>query len=414
MEGSMKKMNRRGFIKQVGAAGIGSALGVASLTRPAVAADSTKTETLTATVPTRPFGKTGVNVSILGFGGSHDIIAKQLLMRQAFKMGVTYWDTANGYAGSEEGMGKYFEKFPEDRKKIFLVTKATSSDPAKLDQFLTTSLERLRCDHVDLYFIHGVYNVERGLTQEVKQWAERAKSKGLIRFIGFSTHKNMEQCLLDGAKLGWVDGIMASYNYRLMHTAEMKRAVDACVKAGIGLTAMKSQARAAYRPWVTVGTADDTAEAMIDQFSKRGFTVEQAKLKAVWANPLIASVCSEMPSMTILTANATAAMDKTPLSMQDRQLLQRYAQETAAYYCTGCAQRCETVPGCNIPISDVMRSMMYAHGYGDREKAKQTLRQLGYDELVQMPLGDFTAAEQACPHGLPIAELMRAALGLFT
>jgi uncharacterized protein len=408
----MKKMNRRGFIKRVGAAGLGSALGAASLMGAAGAAP-TETETSAATIPTRPFGKTGVHVSILGFGGSHDIIAKQLLMRQAFKMGVTYWDTANGYAGSEEGMGKYFEKFPEDRKKIFLVTKGSSSDPAKLDQLLTTSLERLRCDHVDLYFIHGVYNVERGLPQEVKQWAERAKSKGRIRFFGFSTHKNMEQCLLDGAKLGWVDGIMASYNYRLMHTAEMKRAVDACVKAGIGLTAMKSQARAAYRPWVSVGTADDTA-AMIDQFSKRGFSVEQAKLKAVWANPLIATVCSEMPSMTILTANATAAMDKISLSIQDRQLLQRHAQQTAAYYCTGCAQQCETVPGCNIPISDVLRGMMYAHGYGDREKARRTLRQLGYDVLVQLPLADYTAAEQACPRRLPIAELMRAALGLFT
>jgi hypothetical protein len=407
----MKEMNRRGFMKSVGAAGIGSALGLTSLLREAHAAEATQTPT--PTVPTRAFGKTGVNVSILGFGGSHDINAKQLLMHQAFKMGVTYWDTANGYAGSEDGMGKYFEKFPEDRKKIFLVTKAMSSDPAKLDELLPTSLERLRCDHVDLYFVHGVYDVGRSLTPAVKQWAERAKSKGLIRFFGFSTHKNMEKSLLEAARLGWVDGIMASYNYRLMHTDEMKRAVDACVKAGIGLTAMKSQAHAAYRPWVTVGKADDTAEALVDQFAKRGFSVEQAKLKAVWDNPHIASVCSEMPNTTLLTANAAAAMDKTALSNLDRQLLQQYARQTAANYCTGCAHRCESVLDCDIPISDVMRSMMYAHGYGDREKARQALRQLGYDVLVRLPTANYAAAEKACPNGLPIAECMQAASDLF-
>jgi hypothetical protein len=45
-----------------------------------------------------------------------------------------------------------------------------------------------------------------------------------------------------GARLGWIDGIMASYNYRLMHTPAMKKAADACIQAGIGLTAMKTQA----------------------------------------------------------------------------------------------------------------------------------------------------------------------------
>jgi hypothetical protein len=36
---------------------------------------------------------------------------------------------------------------------------------------------------------------------------------------------------------------MTSFNYRLMHSDAMKKAVDACVEAGVGLTAMKTQAR---------------------------------------------------------------------------------------------------------------------------------------------------------------------------
>ena len=47
------------------------------------------------------------------------------------KMGVTYWDTADSYGGgeNEEAIGAYFAKYPEDRKKVFLVTKTAATDP---------------------------------------------------------------------------------------------------------------------------------------------------------------------------------------------------------------------------------------------------------------------------------------------
>ena len=63
-------------------------------------------------MPVRPFGNTGINVPILSFGGSLDTSLSMLVLRQAFKWGVTYWDTANTYMGgrSEKGFGKYFDK----------------------------------------------------------------------------------------------------------------------------------------------------------------------------------------------------------------------------------------------------------------------------------------------------------------
>jgi len=57
---------------------------------------------------------------------------------------------------------------------------------------------------------------------------------------------------------------------------------------------------------------------------KKGFTPEQTKLKAVWENPHIASVCSEMPNMAILHANVAASLDQTELSLRDKQLMDRY------------------------------------------------------------------------------------------
>jgi hypothetical protein len=108
----------------------------------------------------------------------------------------------------------------------------------------------------------------------------------------------MEISMLAAAKLGWIDGIMMSYNYRLMVKDEMKRAVDACVKAGIGLTAMKTQAAFLANFYATIGSKTDDALNMTERFLKKGYTEEQAKLKVVWENPNIASIYS-MPYQQI-------------------------------------------------------------------------------------------------------------------
>jgi dTDP-4-amino-4,6-dideoxygalactose transaminase len=92
----------------------------------------------------------------------------------------------------------------------------------------------------------------------------------------------------------------------------------------------------------SVKTDTDTELKMAEQFLQKGFTDAQAKLMAVWQNPNIASICSQMPNMSILMSNAAAAMGRTQLSANDRKLLQRYAQETHSDYCAGCAAVCES------------------------------------------------------------------------
>ena len=404
MSGEKKKYSRRDFLKFSGAAGVGSAF--ASLGNVATAK-----ETGLKQVPTRPYGKTGQQVSILSFGGSQNLTSKQLLLRQAFKMGVTYWDTAEMYSGgkSEQAMGKYFAKYPEDRKKIFLVSKGRSSEPAELSLLLNQSLERLQTDYVDLYFIHMVKNVKKQMTKAVKAWAEKAKSAGKIRFFGFSTHKNMENSLIEGARLGWVDGIMTTYNYRLMNTDEMKRAVAACAKAGIGLTAMKTQAKFFARFYSDIGRENEADVALGDRFIKKGFTPEQTRLKVVWENAHIASICSEMPNLTILQANVAAALNPAKLSRQDKQLLEDYAQASAPGYCAGCAHVCESALGIRLPISDIMRYLMYHDEYGKRQRAIQLFNELPPAMQKQLVRLDYARAEQLCPQKMPIARLMRKA-----
>ena len=409
MPGSKGNVSRREFMKAAGAAGLVTALGPFSSATQAHGSASAKTAEQPM-MPTRPFGKTGVNVSILSLGGV--LKASDLLVfRQAFKMGVTYWDTADsyGWGKNEKAIGKYFARFPDDRPKVFLVTKAATSNPQKLTEKLDTSLQRMNTSYIDLYMIHYVRNAEKELTDEVKAWAEKAKAEGKIRLFGFSAHKNMEDGMLAAAKLGWIDGIMMSYNYRLMGKDKMKRAVDACVEAGIGLTAMKTQAAFSANFYASIGSETEKALKMTETLLKKGYTAEQAKLKVVWENPNIASICSAMPNMTILQANVAAAANKTDLSKGDKQRLDQYARNTAPYYCAGCANICESAVDPAIPISDIMRYSMYHHGYADRHRAVRLFNALPKNMKVNIPKADYSEAEKQCPQKIQIGKVLKKA-----
>jgi hypothetical protein len=326
------------------------------------------------------------------------------MLRQAVKWGVTYWDTANSYEGgnSELGIGKYFAKYPEDRKDIFLVTKSTAWTRRGMTDHLNLSLERMRTDHIDLFFVHAIRSIST-MDQDIRKWGEKAKAEGKIRFFGFSTHSNMEECLLGAAPLGWIDAIMMTYNYRLMHTDTMRRAVDACAKAGIGLTAMKTQGGGQ----VLTDSADEIQRG--GRFLQSGFTQGQAKLKAVWENPQIASICSQMPNMALLSENTAAAVNKTKLSAADREVLDRLAQASAAGYCAGCTRFCEPSIAAAVPVGRVMRYLMYSRSYGNPNFARSRFQALPADVRAAMARIDYTAAEAHCPRNMPIGRLMREA-----
>jgi predicted aldo/keto reductase-like oxidoreductase len=392
--------SRREFLKVTGAVGVGSLLSSA----PAVGKASEFSNSSELVVPTRPFGRSGIKVSIISLGGMFDIPNNQLLLKQALKWGVTYWDTADcyGYGRSEKGIGKFLTRYPETRKKIFLVTKSDARDPDGMTRLLNRSLERMNTDYIDLYFIHGIRGIEE-VNTETRVWAKKAKASAKIRLFGFSTHSNMEECMLGAAKLGWIDGIMMTYNYRLMHSSKMKEAVAACNELGIGLTAMKTQGGG------SVHTNSETELKLAGRFMERGFTDKQAKLKAVWENPTIASICSQMPNMTILMSNVSAALDKTNLAASDLRLLDEYARETASSYCAGCSDICETALSEHVPVADVMRYLMYHESYGECDRARSLYAQLSPQIQNRLISFDYSLAEKRCPQGLPIGRLMREA-----
>jgi predicted aldo/keto reductase-like oxidoreductase len=202
---------------------------------------------------------------------------------------------------------------------------------------------------------------------------------------------------------------MMSYNYRIMGTDKMKRAVDACVKAGIGLTAMKTQAAFSANFYASIGSETDSALKMTKNFMQKGYTAEQAKLKVVWDNPHIASICSAMSNMTILQANVAAALNKTQLSLRDKQVLDLYAHQTSAGYCAGCAHICESAVDLHVPISDIMRCAMYNNSYNDRDQALALFNVLPKDIKANILKADYSTAEKCCPQKIEIGRVLRQA-----
>jgi len=403
MENKNNGMDRRTFLKTTGIGSASLAL-TTELPSKVLAAESAN-DSLSKEMPTRILGKTGVPVTILDLGGIIDWTTNQSLLRMAFNMGVTCWDTASGYENgkSEIGIGQYFTKYPEDRKKIFLISKTSgTTDPEGMTQHLNESLERMKTDWVDVIFIHGLKSPEL-LTPDVKAWVEQKKKEGKIRFFGFSIHGDMARILMHASTLGWIDVIMSTYNYRTMIDDNMNKSIDACVKANIGLIAMKVMGMQ-FRPGESEGDL-----TVVNSFMEKGYTLEQAKLKAVWKDERIATCCVAMKNLTVLKDNVAAATDNKTLSSGDIKMLNRLAGSTCNFYCQGCG-RCESVMDSESRIPDVLRYMMYFNSYEERDRARQQFRELPVTVKNSLASRDYSPAELICPNKIKISEAMREAV----
>ncbi len=145
----------------------------------------------------RRFGRTDMEVSVLGFGGAEigyegaSLEEVERLLGSALDAGLNVIDTAECYADSEEKIGRAVGK---RRNDFYLFTKCghTGSDfnmddwdPAMLEKSIDRSLKLLKTDHIDLVQLHscGRDILEQG---DVIAVLQRAQQAGKTRYIGYS------------------------------------------------------------------------------------------------------------------------------------------------------------------------------------------------------------------------------------
>ncbi len=406
-------MDRRKFLRTTGIGGafLAVSAGFGGKVSPAEIEDHISSKE----IPRRILGKTGVPVSILGMGGSIDTTGYHLLLRIGLNMGINYWDTSYNYGNgrNEEVIGQFYSKYPEDRKKVFQVTKASgTTEPEGMTRQLNISLERMQTDYIDLYLMHMLQDPVL-LTPDIRAWAEQKKKEGKIRFFGFSCHANMARLLIHASSLSWIDAIMSSYNYQLMKDDDIKRGIESCARANIGLVAMKTQGQRFAAPGIQgPGKIQEREELrIVNYFMNKGYTPEQAKLKAVWEDKRITSCVSEMTNLTMLKDNVFAATDGVSLSARDKEMLDDLAQNNRDLYCHGC-MHCESVLGPGNRVPDVLRYLMYYSSYGKMEDARRLFGEL--PEVVRKSLAsrDYSLAERICPNHVEIGKAMRRAVML--
>ncbi len=147
--------------------------------------------------PKRPLGNTGEQVSILGLGGegmlrsfNREKEAVSLIQR-AIDLGITYFESARAYAGSESYYGKALE---ERRKEIFLASKSHERTAEGALKHLEVTLKNMNTNFLDLWVVHDIRSVNDldlifGPKGAVKAF-ETAKRNKLVKWIGVSAHRN--------------------------------------------------------------------------------------------------------------------------------------------------------------------------------------------------------------------------------
>ncbi|MEK7403617.1 MAG: aldo/keto reductase [Acidobacteriota bacterium] len=202
-----------------------------------------------AGIPTRPLGRTGVRVSIVGLGGWHIGAVKDeqeaiRIMHTAIDEGVTFfdncWDYHNG--GAEEVMGKALA-MDGRRKKVFLMTKDCERDYAGSMKNLEDSLRRLKTDYLDLWQYHEmVYDNDPDWVFEKGglKAALEARKQGKVRFIGFTGHKDPRIHLKMLAKPHAWDAAQMPINVMDAHYRSFQNeVVPVCLKKQVGVIGMK-------------------------------------------------------------------------------------------------------------------------------------------------------------------------------
>lgn len=215
----------------------------------------------TQPIPRRPLGRTGEELSILGFGGilvtdeSPDSAAKYV--DEAVEQGVNYFDVAPSYGNAQELLGPALKPH---RDRCFLACKTLAREREASREELENSLSLLETDHIDLYQFHAISSrddVERIFAPggAMETFAE-AREAGKIRFIGFSAHDvAAAHAMLDQFDF---DTILFPFNFAAwMRNGFGPSVHERCRKLNMGLLALKALAHErwpdgmaqAERPW---------------------------------------------------------------------------------------------------------------------------------------------------------------------
>ncbi len=332
----------------------------------------------------RRLGKTGLEPTVLGFGGisiqSVDFDAAVTAVRAGLDAGINFYDNARVYTDSEAKMGAAFRG---RRGECIIATKSLARSAHAIRHELETSLTELDTGYVELFQLHNVSRVEE--LQEVLapggalEGANRARDEGLCRHVGITSHN--VHVAAAAMRTGSFETLQIPYNI-IEDAAATAGLFDICEDLDVGVIIMKPLA----------GGAIDVVRPAL-RFA---------------LHPLVSTVIPGMVSAAQVAQNVAALSDASPLSEEELQPLRESVANLGERFCRRCQYCLPCAEGINIP--QVFICMTTANWRGEPDRARAMYARLRTPASACTECGE---CEDRCPYVIPIREMLREAAELF-
>ncbi len=376
----------------------------------------------------RKLSKTGIDLSILGFGCMRlptidhkpekiDYPKATQLLHYAIDQGVNYVDTAYFYHSAVFGQRGESEPFVGEalsggwRKKVHLATKMPLfylKQKEQMDMFLEEQLERLKTDYLDFYLLHGLDGEtwDRMCKLGVREFLDKKKAEGKIRIPAFSFHGQAKDFIRICDEYDWAFA-QIQYNYMDIDFQAGYKGLKYAADKGIGVVVME--------PLKGGKLAQKLPTEMMSVINESAIKRSPAEwaLRFVWNETAVSGLLSGMNTMEQVIENIKVANEGFPNSLTRDEILifdklrnalgaRMKADCTSCRYCMPCAS--------GVDIPDVLTALNNAAMWNDPNPWLT-----GYVR-VSGKAGRCTECkdcEKICPQELPISALMKEAVSLF-
>jgi predicted aldo/keto reductase-like oxidoreductase len=353
-------------------------------------------------------GRTGLKISDISFGASRLTSGQEDLVRHAYDCGVNYFDSADSYTDgeSETTIGNALKG---KRDKVYLTSKQMAQADDKRDAMMETlegSLRRLQTDHVDVYFNHAVNDPARLKNPEWHEFTADARKQGKIRFVGMSGHAgNLAQCLDYAIDSGQVDVILCAHNFGQdpRFFQYFTRNFDFVARQP-ELPRIMEKATQHGVGVVVMKTLMGARLNDMRPYESGGASFSQAAFRWVLSNRNVDALIVSMTSTQMIDEYLGASGART-IAASDLSLLNRYASLNGDSQCRPACNECADACPFGVPIADVMRTRMYARDYGDLRFARSEYAMLSSNAAACLTC-DAKPCAGSCPHGIATEVLL--------
>jgi predicted aldo/keto reductase-like oxidoreductase len=345
-------------------------------------------------MPKRTLGKTGLKPTVLGFGCM--LTSDASVIEQAADMGINWFDTARGYQnGNNERMVGAALK--SRRNKLHITSKSQAKTKAEAFAHLDKTLSELQTDHIDVWYLHS-RSTPAAVPDELFDAQDEAVKAGKVRFKGVSFHSGHKEMVPFLIEKGRTDVILISYNFSM--DPETDALVDKIAAAGMGVVAMKVMA-GGFR-------SNKQGTPMFDKLSKQGAMASALK----WAvrRPSVHTAIPGILDMEQFEDNYKAVVTGYKKETDDPILAAqlKHISPLMCRFCGACTGTCAQ----GLPVSDLIRYVAYAEGYGAFNYGRENYQTLPAAHQ-QASCSDCSQCAVHCPNGVRVAERVARAQELF-